>query len=114
MTLHPICSLQVVGVLQESSSPEAVELVDLLTRFDMEGLLYSHDQIAARGTPEDSGEPDPAPALDDYADRVHHYTDPRVRVIRLEKTNEPLVRSGARPRQNGQAGWCEGGSLVDW
>ena len=95
-----------VGVLQESSSPEAVELVDLLTRFDMEGLLYSHDQIATRGTPADSPDPEPAPALDDYAERVHHYTDPRVRVIRLEKTNEPLVsvdggRTGGRGRTGG-------------
>ncbi|XP_043206291.1 protein PALS1-like isoform X4 [Amphibalanus amphitrite] len=91
---------EVVGVLQESSSPEAVELVDLLTRFDMEGLLYSHDQIAARGSPADSGEPEPAPALDDYAERVHHYTDPRVRVIRLEKTNEPL---GATVKNEGDS-----------
>ena len=99
-----------VGVLQESSSPEAVELVDLLTGFDMEGLLYSHDHIAARGSPAESPEPEPEPALDDFAERVHHYTDPRVRVIRLEKTNEPLVstagtqrvdRADPRNRENG-------------
>lgn len=89
---------EVVGVLQDSSSAEAAELVDLLTQFDMEGLLYSHDQIAARGV--SSCSPEPGPALDDYAERVHHYTDPRVRVIRLEKTNEPL---GATVKNEGDS-----------
>ncbi|XP_037072278.1 MAGUK p55 subfamily member 5-like isoform X2 [Pollicipes pollicipes] len=89
---------EVVGVLQDSSTPEAAELVDLLTRFDMEGLLYSHDQIAVRGSA--AASPEPSPLLDDYAERVHHYTDPRVRVIRLEKTNEPL---GATVKNEGDS-----------
>lgn len=38
--------LQFVESLAQSSSPAAIELCDLLSTYEMEGLLLAHDRIA--------------------------------------------------------------------
>lgn len=39
-------NLQFVESLAQSSSPAAIELCDLLSTYEMEGLLLAHDRIA--------------------------------------------------------------------
>lgn len=54
----------------------------------MEGLLYAHDRIAER-------EPLPVGNLpeEEVLDRVSHYPEDSVKIVRIDKTNEPLVRA---------------------
>lgn len=82
--------------LQPSSLPDAAELADLLTRYEFEGLLYAHDAIAtqnvaimAAGTPS---------CEDDSSE--HFVGEENIKIIKIEKTNEPL---GATVRNEGDA-----------
>ncbi len=45
-SLSPFASVQCLTGLQQCGRPEVVELVSLLGRYEMEGLLYAHDRIA--------------------------------------------------------------------
>ncbi|XP_023218352.1 uncharacterized protein LOC111620621 [Centruroides sculpturatus] len=87
----PVCACaqeltqDVINNLQECSLPEASELLDIISKFDFEGLLYSHDSIAERqATPEMT--PD-----EELLDRASHYTHESVKIVRIDKTGDPLV-----------------------
>lgn len=47
MHIYALLRLQCVEALSESNSSQAVELCDLLTSYEMEGLLQAHDSIAS-------------------------------------------------------------------
>ncbi|XP_068249572.1 protein PALS1 isoform X4 [Palaemon carinicauda] len=81
--------------LQEYSVPEAAELIDILNKYSMEGLLYAHDRIAER-------EPLPVGNLpeEETVDRTSHYPEDSVKIVRIDKTNEPL---GATIRNEGDS-----------
>ena len=113
----PFASVQCLTGLQQCGRPEAVELVSLLGRYEMEGLLYAHDRIAevsaissaplsdanlcgedADAMPESafisssSHLPGHSPAHSAGGSSQHHQ-DRTFKVISLEKSNEPLVSS---------------------
>ncbi|KAK4295450.1 hypothetical protein Pmani_031971 [Petrolisthes manimaculis] len=83
--------------LQEYSMPEAAELLDILNKVAVEGLLYAHDRIAEREPlPVGSGTlPEEA-----VLDRVTNYPEESVKIVRIDKTNEPL---GATIRNEGDS-----------
>lgn len=60
--------------------------MDLLNRYDFEGLIYAHDKIAEREAVA-AMSPD-----EELLDRASHYTEDSVKIVRIEKSNEPLVR----------------------
>ena len=86
-------SLQCLQELQDFSVPEAAELIDILNKYSMEGLLHVHDSIAER-------EPLPVGNLpeEEVLDRVTNYPEESVKIVRIDKTNEPLVRLRERER----------------
>lgn len=74
-----------MNALQECSHSEAAELVDILSKFEVEGLVYAHDKIAERQT---------VPTItpdEELLDRASQYTEESVKIVRIDKTNEPLV-----------------------
>lgn len=74
-----------MNALQDSPHPEAAELVDILSKFEVEGLVYAHDKIAERQT---------VPTItpdEELLDRASQYTEESVKIVRIDKTNEPLV-----------------------
>lgn len=85
---------EVITMLQESPSPEALELVDILSKFEMEGLFYAHDKISER-----QAVPTITPD-EELLDRASQYTEESVKIVRIDKTNEPL---GATVRNEGEA-----------
>lgn len=88
---------QCLDALQPCPTPGADELADLLTRYELEGLLSAHDALAKRlpgpptpavatlATPDASLQP---PA----SEAASQYVDEQIRMVKIEKTNEPLVR----------------------
>merc|ERR1719427_1283107 len=71
-----------VGVDQD---PLARELASILRKESIEGLLYVHDKLSERYCLLNSlGEED------GILDRVSHYAEPNIKVVKLEKTSEPL------------------------
>jgi MAGUK p55 subfamily protein 5 len=70
-----------------ADSALAKELSQILEKESMEGLLYTHDRIA--GFRIDSGGPQ---FLEDDAllRRLGNYSEPNIKIVRIEKTNEPL------------------------
>ncbi|XP_067011595.2 protein PALS1 isoform X2 [Anabrus simplex] len=85
-----------LDALQPCSLADAAELADLLTRYEIEGLLHAHDAIAAAsaasgitmGSPLEEETPAQLPGGEN------------IRIIKIEKTNEPL---GATVRNEGDA-----------
>lgn len=96
----PVCAdaqelaLEVLNSLHESTLPEAVELVDLLNKYEFEGLVYAHDKIAER-VAVTAMSPD-----EELLDRASQYAEASVKIVRIEKSNEPL---GATVRNEGEA-----------
>lgn len=108
-----------LDVIQPCTLPEATELAELLTRYDIEGLLLAHDTLAShdialvsptmseveRILPE---EPSLLPPITPSHTPVHttpaHVTtsinEEHIKIIKIEKTNEPL---GATVRNEGDA-----------
>lgn len=89
-------------MVQPSALPEAVELCDLLSRYELEGLLYAHDLITreqsdhtpAPMTPNSVPNHSPTPPATTIIDTEDDQdSDIKVIKIKIEKTNEPLVRS---------------------
>jgi len=75
--------------------PDAQELAAILRKESLEGLLYVHDKLAERYSLLNSlGEEDV------ILDRVSHYAEPNIKVVKLEKTAEPL---GATVKNEGEA-----------
>ena len=99
--------------LEECACAEAVELIGLLSRFEVEGLLYAHDRIADQSTiaaPLTGGDGDGDTDADGAAppesafiatgqqstsSSTVHPADKTFKIIRLEKSNEPLVPSSS-------------------
>ena len=65
--------------------PAAQELAAILRKESLEGLLYVHDKLAERYSLLNSFGED-----DVILDRVSHYAEPNIKVVKLEKTSEPL------------------------
>jgi len=104
--------------LEECACAEAVELIGLLSRFEVEGLLYAHDRIADQSTiaaPLTGGDGDGDTDADGAAppesafiatgqqstsSSTVHPADKTFKIIRLEKSNEPL---GATVRNDGES-----------
>ncbi|XP_073982492.1 MAGUK p55 family member stardust isoform X2 [Rhodnius prolixus] len=98
--------------LQSSSRQEAVELCEILGRFELEALLYAHDSVAREvfAVPANAGElqtPTAMPPTDQaVAPRskaptpVHDDEDSNIKIIKIEKTHEPL---GATVRNEGDS-----------
>ena len=75
--------------------PAAKELASILRKESLEGLLYVHDKLAERHALLNSfGEEDV------ILDRVSHYAEPNIKVVKLEKSSEPL---GATVKNEGDA-----------
>lgn len=104
--------MQCMTDLSECASAEAVELIGLLSRFEVEGLLYAHDRIAELSTiapanvtdsdtETDGGVAPESAFISNSAtsgSAAHpatpanaHPADKTFKIIRLEKSNEPLV-----------------------
>ncbi|XP_018023286.1 protein PALS1 [Hyalella azteca] len=88
---------QVVEALQGSASPEAGELLDLLSHHALEGLLYAHDHVALREPPCAPPKVMPGEAC---LDELNSNSRPSVNIVRIDKTNEPL---GATIRNEGDS-----------
>ena len=75
--------------------PAAQELAGILRKESLEGLLYVHDKLADRFALLNSfGEEDV------ILDRVSHYAEANIKVVKLEKSSEPL---GATVKNEGAA-----------
>lgn len=80
---------EVQELLRSGSSPEAAELSELLTRYELEGLLTAHDRAAT--TLGMAPDPQLPPDLPEESN---------IKIIKIEKTNEPL---GATVRNEGDS-----------
>ncbi|KAF4528244.1 hypothetical protein B566_EDAN014402 [Ephemera danica] len=85
-----------LDALQPCPAAGADELADLLTRYELEGLLSAHDALAKRlpgptppAIPVVPAE-DAVPAAPAVAEPVSQYVDEHIRIVKIEKTNEPL------------------------
>lgn len=79
---------------------DAAELAKILTRPWLEGLLAAHDKINAiknNSNKVDKFIPNAEEAL---IERLSHYSEPNIKIVRIEKTSEPL---GATVKNEGEA-----------
>ncbi|KAG8191323.1 hypothetical protein JTE90_006072 [Oedothorax gibbosus] len=97
---NPVCSdaqllsAEVVDSLHESPSPAATELLGLLESRAFEGLMLSHDRVAAsQATPDVSEE-------EELLARLSQYAEDSIKIVRIDKTTEPL---GATVKNDGEA-----------
>ncbi|XP_065214129.1 protein PALS1 isoform X2 [Planococcus citri] len=81
--------------LQGSSLPEASKLTEFLARNEVEELLEAHDVIVRNFFPETEAD---VVIQDESIYKSNINQDPNVKIIRIEKTNEPL---GATVRNEG-------------
>ncbi|KAF6211969.1 hypothetical protein GE061_012486 [Apolygus lucorum] len=92
--------------LQSSSSTEAIELSELLGRYEVEGLFQAHDNVAKEVltiAPSLSGNMPPTAPLDPPRSRAPtpiQEEESNIKIIKIEKTNEPL---GATVRNEGDS-----------
>uniref|UniRef100_A0A6B0VGU3 Putative calcium/calmodulin-dependent serine protein kinase/membrane-associated guanylate kinase n=3 Tax=Ixodes ricinus TaxID=34613 RepID=A0A6B0VGU3_IXORI len=93
---------EVLSLLQGCPLPEAAQLQDLLTRLEVEGLLLSHDRIAARcgAGPRWAHSPPGTGGAHEALDRAAHYSEDSIKIVHIDKTNEPL---GATVRNEGES-----------
>ncbi|XP_022246458.1 MAGUK p55 subfamily member 5-like isoform X2 [Limulus polyphemus] len=84
----------VINFLQECSLHEAAELHDILSKYEFEGLMFAHDKVA-----ENQSLPEVTPD-EELLDLASQYTEDSVKIVRIDKTNEPL---GATVRNEGEA-----------
>ena len=75
--------------LQNSSSPEASKLTEFLARNEVEELLEAHDTIVRNFFPDT--ESDLILKQEELVYRNNISQDPNIKIIKIEKTNEPLV-----------------------
>nr|CAD7405291.1 unnamed protein product [Timema cristinae] len=90
-----------LDAIQPCSLADAAELSDLLTRYELEGLLLAHDNIALQHSAIQSPsntEVMVSPVDDDTSEKFPQ--DANIKIIKIEKTNEPL---GATVRNEGDA-----------
>ena len=81
---------------------DAAELRKLLSRNWIEGLLYAHDKIATRRMTPTSASASVSHGhgahilthaegtTDALLERLSHYAEPNIKIVRIEKTVEPL------------------------
>lgn len=62
------------------------ELHEILKSERLEGLLLSHDKLGMRKLAQQSLHMEE----DALLDRLSHYSEPNIKIVRIEKTNEPL------------------------
>ena len=74
---------------------EAAELAKILTRPWLEGLLAAHDKISAFKTTPIS----PNSAEEALIERLSHYSEPNIKIVKIEKSTEPL---GATVKNEGE------------
>ncbi|CAC5401824.1 MPP5 [Mytilus coruscus] len=88
-------SNEVMTVLQHTPSPYASDLTDLLSIPGFKNLLRAHDGVADhQSKPSNLGD-------EDFSeDPISNYGEDTIKIIHLEKTNEPL---GATVRNEGDA-----------
>ncbi len=81
---------------------EAKELSRLLTKPWVESLLSAHDNIAAASSSNHQNQSQHYPQEDGNAllERLQHYEEPNIKVVRIEKTSESL---GATVKNDGEA-----------
>lgn len=111
----PVCSnaqdlaQEVLSLVEGCPLPEAMQLQDLLSRLEVEGLLLSHDRIAARcgASPRLAHSPLGGVAgggggggAHEALDRASHYSEDSIKIVHIDKTNEPL---GATVRNEGES-----------
>ncbi|KFM64967.1 MAGUK p55 subfamily member 5, partial [Stegodyphus mimosarum] len=96
----PVCtdaqviSLEVVRALQDVPSKDAKELLHILGKPQFENFMFCHDKVAASQiTPEISEE-------EELLSRVSQYTEESIKIVRIDKTTEPL---GATVKNDGEA-----------
>ncbi len=76
---------------------DAAELAKILTRPWLEGLLSAHDTI---NTIRNHGNSNQFNAEEALIERLSHYSEPNIKIVRIEKTTEPL---GATVKNEGEA-----------
>lgn len=75
--------------LQGSSLSEASKLTEFLARNEVEELLEAHDTIVRNYFPDT--ESDLTLKSEGSIYKSHANQDPNIKIIKIEKTNEPLV-----------------------
>ncbi|XP_059484052.1 protein PALS1 isoform X2 [Neocloeon triangulifer] len=85
--------------LQPCAAPGAAELAEILTRYELEGLLTAHDILAKR-LPGPTPPRMPSPPAEETIPVAPPYTDDNIKIVKIEKTNEPL---GATVRNEGDS-----------
>lgn len=93
---------EVMGLLQECTSPEASQLLDILSQLEVDCLLQTHDAIASRChvTATSPALPVADGGAHEALDRASHYAGDSIKIVRIDKTNEPL---GATVRNEGES-----------
>merc|ERR1712106_86871 len=96
---------EVLQVLQEYTSPESAELLSILSKYCMEGLMYAQDRIAEREPMQPLGDelPEEETVLDTdlrVTSVTSQYPEDQIKIVRIDKTNEPL---GATIRNEGDS-----------
>jgi MAGUK p55 subfamily protein 5 len=96
----PVCtdaqviSLEVMRALQDVPSKDAKELLHILGKHPFENLMFCHDKVgASQVIPELTEE-------EELLTKVSEYSEDSIKVVRIEKTSEPL---GATVRNEGEA-----------
>lgn len=75
--------------LQSSSSVEASKLTAFLARNEVEELLEAHDTIVRNYFPDTESDVTLQNEESVYKSNIN--SDPNIRIIKIDKTNEPLV-----------------------
>lgn len=83
--------------LQNSSSPEASKLTEFLARNEVEELLEAHDTIVRNFFPDTESDLTLKQEEPVYRNNISH--DPNIKIIKIEKTNEPLVSTEPETRE---------------
>lgn len=76
--------------MQGSSLSEASKLTEFLARNEVEELLEAHDTIVRNYFP-DTTESDLTLKSEGSVYKSHANQDPNIKIIKIDKTNEPLV-----------------------
>lgn len=90
-------ALTVLSKLDGEDAGTASELASILTRPWLEGLLDAHDKISALKSSSQNVTNNAEEAL---LERLSHYSEPNIKIVRIEKSTEPL---GATVKNEGEA-----------